>query len=118
MPDALRPDKATSASMRRTVFMLENAAATDVTVLLEGENGVGKEVLAQSLHAKSRRASGPFVVVDCGAIPANLVESELFGHERGAFTGADRGRIGLFEQAHGGTLFLDEIGELPLELQP
>jgi hypothetical protein len=107
-----------SASMRHLFATLELAAQSDVTVLIEGESGVGKEVLAQALHASSPRASGPFVAVDCGAIPATLIESELFGHERGAFTGADRAREGVFEQANGGTLFLDEIGELSVDLQP
>ena len=107
-----------SAAMRHLFANLELAAQSDVTVLLEGESGVGKEVLAQAIHSASPRASGPFVPVDCGAIPASLIESELFGHERGAFTGADRAREGVFEQANGGTLFLDEIGELPLDLQP
>ncbi|MBS2018260.1 MAG: sigma 54-dependent Fis family transcriptional regulator [Deltaproteobacteria bacterium] len=107
-----------SASMRHVFAILERAAAADVTVLLEGESGVGKEVLAQAIHQSSPRASGPFVVIDCGSIPPQLVESELFGHERGAFTGAATARVGAFEQADGGTIFLDEIGELPLDLQP
>jgi transcriptional regulator with PAS, ATPase and Fis domain len=107
-----------SPAMRHLFAILERAARSDVTVLLEGESGVGKEVLARTLHAASSRADGPFVAVDCGAIPATLIESELFGHERGAFTGAEKAREGVFEQADGGTLFLDEIGELPLELQP
>jgi transcriptional regulator with PAS, ATPase and Fis domain len=107
-----------SASMRHLFSILERAAPRDVTVLLEGESGVGKEVLARAVHAHSGRASGPFIALDCGAIPASLIEAELFGHERGAFTGADRERAGVFEQAHGGTLLLDEIGELPLDLQP
>ncbi len=109
---------AVSTSMRHLFALLERAAASDVTVLLEGESGVGKEVLATAIHARSARESGPFVAVDCGAIPANLIESELFGHERGAFTGAFQAHQGVFEQARGGTLFLDEIGELPLDLQP
>ena len=109
---------ARSASMRHVFELLERAARTDVTVLLEGESGTGKEVLAHALHQESPRRDGPFVVVDCGAIPENLVESELFGHERGAFTGASAARAGAFEQADEGTLFLDEIGELPLDAQP
>jgi transcriptional regulator with PAS, ATPase and Fis domain len=107
-----------SAPMRHLFALLERAAASDVTILLEGESGVGKEVLANAIHTASARADGPFVAVDCGAIPPNLIESELFGHVRGAFTGAANARDGVFEQARGGTLFLDEIGELPLDLQP
>jgi transcriptional regulator with PAS, ATPase and Fis domain len=93
-------------------------ATTDVTVTFTGETGTGKDVFAHIVHELSPRASQPFVVFDCGAVPANLVESELFGHERGAFTGALAEHAGAFERTHGGTLFLDEIGELPLELQP
>jgi len=107
-----------SAAMRSVFAYLEKAAAADVTVLFEGENGVGKEILASAVHAVSPRAAQPFVTVDCGAIPESLLESELFGHERGAFTGADRPKVGLFQQADGGTLFLDEVGELPVNLQP
>jgi len=107
-----------STPMRHIFAMLERAAATEVTVLLEGESGVGKEVLARALHDESSRREGPFVAVDCGAIPAGLIESELFGHTKGAFTGAGQDRTGLFGQADGGTIFLDEIGELPLEMQP
>jgi DNA-binding NtrC family response regulator len=107
-----------SPAMRRCFALLERAAASDATVLLEGESGTGKEVAAESLHAASPRAAGPFVVVDCGAIPATLMESELFGHEKGAFTDASAARAGAFESAAGGTLFLDEIGELPADLQP
>jgi transcriptional regulator with PAS, ATPase and Fis domain len=107
-----------SPAMRHLFAVLERAARSDVTILLEGESGVGKEVLARAVHSQSARAGGPLVAVDCGAIPAGLVESELFGHERGAFTGAAHARSGVFEQADGGTLFLDEIGELPLDLQP
>jgi transcriptional regulator with PAS, ATPase and Fis domain len=107
-----------SMVMRHLFDLLERAAAADVTVLLEGESGVGKDVLARAIHGTSPRRDGPFVPVDCGAIPAALLESELFGHERGAFTSADKARQGLFEEANGGTIFLDEIGELPLDLQP
>jgi transcriptional regulator with PAS, ATPase and Fis domain len=104
--------------MRHLFALLEEAAWTDMPVLLEGESGVGKDVLARGIHASSQRARGPFVVVDCGTIAPNLIESELFGHVRGAFTGATEDRRGLFEEARGGTLFLDEVGELPLEMQP
>ncbi|MFO0727651.1 MAG: sigma 54-interacting transcriptional regulator [Myxococcota bacterium] len=107
-----------SASMRHLFALLERAATSDVTILLEGESGVGKEVLARGVHNASPRREGPFVTVDCGSIPAQLIEAELFGHEKGAFTGANEARKGMFEQADGGTLFLDEIGELPLDLQP
>lgn len=107
-----------SPGMRHVFDLLERAAKNDVTVLLEGDSGTGKDVLANALHAESARSEGPFVVVDCGAIAEQLVESELFGHEKGAFTGAVGLRRGAFEQAHHGTLFLDEIGELPLESQP
>ncbi len=105
-------------AMRRAFALLERAAASDATVLLEGETGTGKEVAAESIHAESARADGPFIVVDCGAVPPDLLESEFFGHEKGAFTGAQGARPGAFEAASGGTIFLDEIGELALELQP
>ncbi|HEX3475557.1 MAG TPA: sigma 54-interacting transcriptional regulator [Kofleriaceae bacterium] len=107
-----------SVEMRRVYAILERLALTDATVLVQGETGTGKDVLARSLHAASRRADRPFVAVDCGAIPEHLVESELFGHVKGAFTGATSDRRGVFEEADGGTLFLDEIGEMPLALQP
>ncbi|HZH04913.1 MAG TPA: sigma 54-interacting transcriptional regulator, partial [Myxococcaceae bacterium] len=108
----------TSVAMRSCFAMLERAAGTDITVLLEGETGTGKSRAAQAIHEAGSRRHGPFVVVDCGAIPANLLESELFGHEKGAFTGAVGRRVGAFEEAAGGTVFLDEMGELPSELQP
>jgi DNA-binding NtrC family response regulator len=107
-----------SLPMRMIYTVLERAAPTDATVLILGETGTGKDVAARSIHAASLRKDGPFVPVDCGAIPENLIESELFGHVRGAFTGAVSSRKGAFEEAHGGTLFLDEIGEMPLALQP
>jgi two-component system response regulator GlrR len=107
-----------SIPMRATFALLERAAASDATVLLQGETGTGKDLAAEAIHLESARRDGPFVVVDCGAIPPNLLEAELFGHERGAFTGATTTRVGAFEAAAGGTLFLDEIGELSLDLQP
>ena len=107
-----------SAAMRRLYPLCERVAASDVPVLIEGETGTGKEVLAEFIHEASPRAAGPFVVFDCTEVPPSLAESELFGHERGSFTGATALRKGVFEQAHGGTLFIDEIGELPPELQP
>ena len=109
---------ARSVKMRAVVAALEALAATDTTVLIEGETGTGKEVAAQALHDAGPRAGGPFVVLDCGALAPTLVAAELFGHERGAYSGAAEPRAGLLEQAHGGTLFCDEIGELPLEVQP
>jgi two-component system, NtrC family, response regulator GlrR len=108
----------TSVAMRTSFALLERAAQSDVTVLLEGETGTGKGVAAEAIHGASGRRNGPFLVVDCGAIPANLLESELFGHEKGSFTGAVGRRIGAFEEASGGTIFLDEIGELTQDLQP
>jgi DNA-binding NtrC family response regulator len=107
-----------SLGMRAIFGLLERLGPTDATVLLGGETGTGKDVLARAIHASSPRRSKPFVVVDCGAVVGNLIESELFGHEKGSFTGAAAMRQGAFEMAHGGTLFLDEIGELPLDLQP
>ena len=107
-----------SAPMRRLFAMLARLEGSLVTVLVEGESGVGKELIARALHEGSRVASGPFVIVNCGAIPRDLGASELFGHRRGAFTGAVDARRGAFESADGGTLFLDEIGELPIDVQP
>jgi DNA-binding NtrC family response regulator len=104
--------------MRQLHALVRRAAATDATVLLEGETGTGKEVLARAIHSESKRKKGPFLVVDCGALSRELLGSELFGHRRGAFTGAVADRQGLFEAAAGGTLLLDEIGEMPLDLQP
>lgn len=106
-----------SVAIRSALRQLEQVAPTTTTVLLHGETGTGKELFASRLHDLSPRREGPLIKVNCAAIPANLVESELFGHERGAFTGAQQRRIGRFELAHGGTLLLDEIGELPLEIQ-
>ena len=104
--------------LRQVVQQLHRAAATDATVLLEGESGTGKELFARAVHAVSPRSEGPFVAINCAAIPEQLLETELFGHEKGAFTGAANRKPGRFELAHRGTLFLDEIGELPLSLQP
>jgi DNA-binding NtrC family response regulator len=107
-----------SVKMREMFARLEKLARSDTTVLVTGETGVGKELVAEALHDHSPREKGAFVVLDCGSIPPNLIESELFGHERGAFTGATSSYAGAFERAHGGTVFLDEIGELPLAMQP
>ena len=107
-----------SAALQRVLDMVRVVAPTDATVLINGETGTGKELIAEAIHNRSGRSNGPLVKVNCAAIPAGLLESELFGHERGAFTGAVYRGIGRFERANGGTLFLDEIGDLPLELQP
>jgi formate hydrogenlyase transcriptional activator len=107
-----------SAALRRVLGTVRIVAPTDATVLIDGETGTGKELIAEAIHKCSDRSKGPFVTVNCAAIPAGLLESELFGHERGAYTGACTRSIGRFERAHRGTLFLDEIGDLPLELQP
>ena len=107
----------TCAAMRAVSKLIDKVAHADATVLVTGESGTGKELVARAVHRRSARANAPFVVVNCGAIPENLIESELFGHVRGAFTGAVGDRPGLFRRAHGGTIFLDEIGELPLQLQ-
>ncbi len=104
--------------MQQVLATLSRLAPTELTITLVGETGTGKDVLAHAIHEHSPRSAAPFVVFDCGAVAANLAESELFGHERGAFTGAAAAHAGAFERANGGTLFLDEIGELPMELQP
>jgi DNA-binding NtrC family response regulator len=104
--------------MRRLFAMMQRIAAADSTLLIEGETGTGKGIIAEAIHGASARAGGPFVVVDCASIPPSLIEAELFGHTRGAFTGAGAARAGAFESAAGGTVFLDEIGELPLDMQP
>jgi two-component system, NtrC family, response regulator GlrR len=106
-----------SVAMRELFEQLDAVAKSDCSVLIDGDTGVGKEQVAESLHGESERRAGPFVVVDCGALLGDLMESELFGHVKGAFTGADSDRRGLVQQADGGTLFLDEVGELPLPLQ-
>ncbi|HEX7840290.1 MAG TPA: sigma 54-interacting transcriptional regulator [Kofleriaceae bacterium] len=107
-----------NARMREIYSIIEKIAPTATTVVIDGETGTGKEVVAQAIHSLSPRSRNDLVVFDCGAVPPNLIESELFGHEKGSFTGAVMTRQGLFEQADGGTLFLDELGELPLDLQP
>jgi len=110
--------KGTSASMRRLFARAHKAAASEIAVLLVGESGTGKELVARAIHEHGARADGPFVTVDCASLSPTLIASELFGHEKGAFTGAERRHEGAFERADGGTLFLDEIGELPEQLQP
>jgi len=107
-----------SLEMRRIFTVLKKVSPSDVTVTIEGETGTGKEVIARSIHDSSRRRSKPFEVIDCSSISRSLIESELFGHEKGAFTGATRSRPGAFERADGGTVFIDELGELDLDLQP
>lgn len=112
-----RPIVAESDAMRGILEMTDRVAASEASALITGETGTGKELLARRIHARSPRAEGPFVALSCAAVPAELLESELFGHERGSFTGATRARQGRFRSAHAGTLFLDEIGELPVALQ-
>src|ERR1700688_658734 len=107
-----------SAALQRVLGLVRVVAPTAATVLIQGETGTGKELIAEAIHKCSDRSSGPFVKVNCAAIPSDLLESELFGHERGAYTGGMTRGIGRFERAHCGTLFFDEIGDLPLELQP
>ena len=107
-----------SAGMRAVYAQIERVAPTDASVLVTGETGVGKELVAEAIHTHSSRADGPFVIIDCGSVAKNLIEGELFGYERGAFTGATHSHAGAFERANGGTVFLDELGELPIELQP
>lgn len=106
-----------SVAMRQVFERLSRLAPSDISVLITGESGTGKELAAQAIHDASPRRNGPLRIVDCGAIPQGLIESELFGHVKGAFTGADRTRVGAFASASGGTLFLDEIGELPIDMQ-
>ena len=115
MRDAVLSDG--SSQMRAIGAMIENIADTDATVLIRGESGVGKDLVARAIHAGSSRRHAPLVKVNCAAIPSELLESEFFGHEKGAFTGAHRRKPGQFERAHKGTIYLDEIGELPLALQ-
>ena len=104
--------------MREAFTLLERLASGDADVLVQGETGTGKELCAEGIHAASRRNKGPFVIVDLAGIAPSLIESELFGHVKGAFTGAHTDRAGAFERANGGTVFLDEVGELPAEIQP
>src|SRR5205814_1960953 len=106
-----------SRPMREVFRVMAKMAGSDARVLILGESGTGKELVARAIHQRGARAAGPFVAVNCSAIPATLVESEFFGYERGAFTDAKEARSGRFEQAHGGTLFLDEVGDLPAEAQ-
>jgi len=115
--DALGELRGSTAAMRRMMAHIKKIATSDVPILLVGESGTGKELIARAIHEHSTRHAGPLVTVDCGALSPGVVSSELFGHERGAFTGADRQRAGAFEHASGGTIFLDEIGELPSEMQ-
>jgi formate hydrogenlyase transcriptional activator len=119
--DSAGPDReivGTSDVLKYVMYRVEQVASTNASVLLLGETGTGKELVARAIHQQSRRANRKFMVVNCGALPPNLIESELFGRDRGAFTGAHTSQPGRFELADGGTIFLDEIGELPLELQP
>ena len=118
LPERFGPMVSANLTMRRVLALLERAAPADVSVLVQGETGTGKEVVAEAIHAASARRKGPFVICDLGSLTRSLIESELFGHVRGAFTGADRDRQGAFLAADGGTLFLDEVGELQLDAQP
>ncbi len=116
--DEYRSMVGASAALEKVYLVVRKVADSDASVLISGESGTGKELVARALHARSARRNGPFVAVNCAAIPRDLLESELFGHTKGAFTGAIKDKPGKFKQADGGTIFLDEVGELPLELQP
>jgi two-component system NtrC family response regulator len=116
--ESFRSIVGTSAEMERVFNLVRKVADTEATILITGESGTGKELVARAIHAGSSRKNGPFLAINCAAIPRDLLESELFGHVKGAFTGAVRDKLGRFQQADGGTLFLDEVGELPLDLQP
>src|SRR5262249_60290806 len=123
LEDEIRTDRnfeeivGNSAALRHVLQQVEIVAPTDSTVLIQGETGTGKELIARAIHNVSERRARTFVKLNCAAIPTGLLESELFGHEKGAFTGAIAQKVGRFELAHGGTLFLDEVGDIPLELQ-
>src|SRR5260370_20698547 len=107
----------TSSSLQAVLTRVDKVAPTESTIIISGETGTGKELIARAIHKRSLRSSRPFVSVNCAAIPQSLIASELFGHEKGAFTGASQRRLGRFEMAEGGTLFLDDVGELPNETQ-
>ncbi len=115
--DGMGPLLGRSAAMKDVFRLIERVGPTDASVLIVGESGCGKELVAELIHASSNRSRGPFLAINCGAIPANLIEAELFGHEKGSFTGAIQSHAGVFERAHGGTLLLDEITEMPIEMQ-
>src|ERR1700678_4498913 len=114
---ATSPLLGVSAAMQEIFRLIERVGPTEASVLLTGESGSGKELAAQSIHDRSLRRAGPFIAINCGAIPTGLIEAELFGYEKGSFTGAVRGHAGVFERADGGTLLLDEITEMPLDMQ-
>ncbi len=117
LENSLQRIKGTSAAIKQVQKLITQVASTDATVLILGESGTGKEMVSQAIHESSPRAQGAFITVNCAAIPADLLESELFGHEKGSFTGAHAAHAGRFEQAEGGTIFLDEIGDMPMPMQ-